>query len=585
MSKEQVVTQSKISRRIHEDADGEEVMDAQALEMEALYAESFKNLEEGSIVEGTILSIEREGVLVDIGYKSEGSIPRSEFTKEDLEKLKVGGLILVYLEQREDSEGNILLSKEKADKMKVWKDLEKVSDNGEIIEGKILSRIKGGMIVDIGIKAFLPGSQIDLRPVRDLDQLVGKSFPMKIIKMNQKRGNIVVSRRVLLEETRDKKRQSTLSNLTEGQIVPGIVKNITEYGAFIDLGGIDGLLHITDMSWGRVNHPSEVFMVGDKIDVVILKYDRETGRVSLGYKQRSPDPWADVESKYAVGTRIRGKIASLTDYGAFVELQPGIEGLVHISEMTWSHEVRHPSKLVAVGDMIEAVVLSLDKKGRKISLGMKQVDHNPWDIIEKKFPIGTKVEGKVRSITDFGLFVGISDGIDGLIHISDLSWTKHIKHPSEVFKKGQKIDAVVLKIDREKERLSLGFKQLTQDPWEKEIPEKFKVGAPITGKISKITEFGVFIELAEDVEGLIHVSELGLATGQKIEDSFKAGNEITAKVVKIDTAERKIGLSLKEQRRDVENADFRGYMSGQSEEKRTLGSELNKKKNEKEQEK
>ncbi|MBI1821452.1 MAG: 30S ribosomal protein S1 [Nitrospirae bacterium] len=583
MSKEQVLTQNKISRRIHDDEDEEEgVMDAQALEMEALYAESFKNLEEGSIVEGTILSIEREGVLVDIGYKSEGSIPRSEFTKEDLEKLKVGDPILVYLEQREDSEGNILLSKEKADKMKVWKDLEKVSDNGEIIEGKILSRIKGGMIVDIGIKAFLPGSQIDLRPVRDLDQLIGKTFPMKIIKMNQKRGNIVVSRRVLLEETRDKKRQSTLSNLTEGQIVPGIVKNITEYGAFIDLGGIDGLLHITDMSWGRVNHPSELFMVGDKIEVVILKYDRETGRVSLGYKQRTPDPWADIESKYAVGTRIRGKIASLTDYGAFVELQPGIEGLVHISEMTWSHEVRHPSKLVAVGDMIDAVVLSLDKKGRKISLGMKQVDHNPWEVIEKKFPTGTKVEGKVRSITDFGVFVGISDGIDGLIHISDLSWTKHIKHPSEIFKKGQKIDAVVLKIDREKERLSLGFKQLTQDPWEKEIPEKFKLGAQVTAKISKISEFGVFVELAEDVEGLIHISELGLPTGQKIEDTYKAGSEITAKVVKIDTGERKIGLSLKEQRRDSENADYRSYMSGQSEEKRTLGSELNKKMNEKE---
>jgi small subunit ribosomal protein S1 len=548
------------------------------MEMEALYAESFKNLEEGSIVEGVVLTVDRDGVLVDIGYKSEGRIPGSEFSKEDLEKVKVGGPILVYLEQREDSEGNILLSKEKADKMKVWKDLEAANERGDIIDGKIISRIKGGMIVDIGIKAFLPGSQIDLRPIRDLDQLVGKSFPMKIIKMNQKRGNIVVSRRVLLEETRDKKRQSTLSNLTEGMVVPGIVKNITEYGAFIDLGGIDGLLHITDMSWGRVNHPSELFMVGDKVEVMILKYDKETGRVSLGYKQKTADPWAEVESKYSVGTRIKGKVASLTDYGAFVELETGIEGLVHISEMTWSHEIRHPSKLVAVGDRIDAVVLSLDKKGRKISLGMKQIEQNPWDLIEKKYPVGTRVEGKVRSITDFGVFVGISDGIDGLIHISDLSWTKHIKHPSEVFKKAQKVDAVVIKIDREKERLSLGFKQLTPDPWEKEIPEKFRVGSAVTGKISKITEFGVFVELAEDIEGLIHVSELGLPTGQKIEDAFKAGNEVTAKVVKIDTAERKIGLSIKELKRESENSDYQSYMSSQSEEKRTLGSELNRKK-------
>lgn len=577
MAKEQVLPQSKISRRIHEDGETR-LDDPMAMEMEALYAESFKNLEEGSIVEGVVLTVDRDGVLVDIGYKSEGRIPGSEFSKDDLEKVKVGGPILVYLEQREDSEGNILLSKEKADKMKVWKDLEAANERGDIIDGKIISRIKGGMIVDIGIKAFLPGSQIDLRPIRDLDQLVGKSFPMKIIKMNQKRGNIVVSRRVLLEETRDKKRQSTLSNLTEGMVVPGIVKNITEYGAFIDLGGIDGLLHITDMSWGRVNHPSELFMVGDKVEVMILKYDKETGRVSLGYKQKTADPWAEVESKYAVGTRIKGKVASLTDYGAFVELEPGIEGLVHISEMTWSHEIRHPSKLVAVGDRIDAVVLSLDKKGRKISLGMKQIEQNPWDVIEKKYPVGTRVEGKVRSITDFGVFVGISDGIDGLIHISDLSWTKHIKHPSEVFKKAQKVDAVVIKIDREKERLSLGFKQLTQDPWEKEIPEKFRVGAPVTGKISKITEFGVFVELAEDVEGLIHVSELGLATGQKIEEAFKAGNEVTAKVVKIDTAERKIGLSIKELKRESENSEYHSYMSSQSEEKRTLGSELNRKK-------
>ena len=357
-----------------------------------------------------------------------------------------------------------------------------------------------------------------------------------------------------------------------------MVKNITEYGAFIDLGGIDGLLHITDMSWGRVNHPSELFMVGDKVEVVILKYDKETGRVSLGYKQKSPDPWLSVENKYPVGTRLKGKVASLTDYGAFVELEPGIEGLVHISEMTWSHEIRHPSKLVAPGDIVDAVVLSMDRKGRKISLGMKQIETNPWEVIEKKFPVGTKVEGKIRSITEFGVFVGISDGIDGLIHISDLSWNRNIKHPSELFKKGQKIDAVVLKIDREKERLSLGFKQLSNDPWEKEVPEKFGMGSTVTGKVTKITEFGLFVELSPEIEGLIHISETGLPTGQKIEDVFKPGTEVTAKVVKFDAADRKIGLSIKDLKRDSEQSDYQSYVKGQSEEKRTLGSEMARKK-------
>ncbi len=406
---------------------------------EALYAATFQDKAEGSVLEGTILAFEGDSILVDVGYKSEGMIPKEEFKPEEYAELKVGGLVTVYLEEREDADGNIVLSKEKADRMRIWKEIEEA-----IVEAKVLSRIKGGMIVDIGVKAFLPGSQIDLRPVRNLERLIGETYPMKIIKMNHKRGNIVVSRRVLLEESRDKRRALTLSSLREGQVIEGVVKNITEYGAFIDLGGIDGLLHITDMSWGRVGHPSELFIVGDKVSVVVLKYDKTSGRVSLGTKQKTPDPWGDVESKYSPQTKVLGKVVSLTDYGAFVELEPGIEGLVHISEMSWAHEVKHPSRLVSVGDEVGAVILSVDRKARKISLGMKQIEPNPWDLVEKQYPSGTVIKAKeIRSITDFGVFVGLEEGIDGLIHISDISWTRHVKHPSEIFKKGQEIDAVV----------------------------------------------------------------------------------------------------------------------------------------------
>jgi small subunit ribosomal protein S1 len=368
---------------------------------------------------------------------------------------------------------------------------------------------------------------------------------VKVIKMNHRRSNIVVSRRAVLEENRDKKKLTALANIQEGQTVQGTVKNITDYGAFIDLGGIDGLLHITDMSWGRVSHPSELMMVGDKVEVVILKYDREVGRVSLGLKQKTPDPWSNIEEKYRVGSRVKGKVVSIADYGAFVELEPGIEGLVHISEMSWSHDLKHPSKLVTVGNVVDTVVLNLDKKGRKISLGMKQFEHNPWDVVEKKYTVGTKIEGKVKSITDFGVFVGLDEGIDGLIHISDLSWTKRINHPSELFKKGQSIEAVVLKIDREKERISLGYKQLTPDLWEHEIPEKYKVGQQVQGKVVRVTDFGVFVELEDGVEGLIHVSEMDLDLPAKIEDLFKVQDEVTAKITRVDTTERKIALSVR----------------------------------------
>jgi small subunit ribosomal protein S1 len=539
----------------------EEPMDRGALA--ALYEQTFRNFEEGTIIEGRVVAVSKDRVVVDIGYKSEGVIPADQFNPEDLQALHVGDRLQVYIEEREDADGNLVLSKEKADKMKVWEDLEKAHKEERVVDGKVISRIKGGMMVDIGVKAFLPGSQIDLHPVRDLDGLVGKTFPLKIIKINHRRGNVVVSRRVLLEESRDRKRQTTLSTLKEGQLIQGTVKNITEYGAFIDLGGIDGLLHITDMSWGRVGHPSELFMVGDKVEVMVLKYDRETGRISLGLKQKGADPWTGVGAKYQIGGRVRGRVVSLTDYGAFVELEPGVEGLVHVSEMSWTHEVRHPSRIVSVGDQVEAQVLNVDIGNRKISLGMKQIAPNPWDMVESKYPAGTRIEGKVKSLTDFGAFIGLDEGIDGLIHISDLSWTRHIKHPSEVLKKGQKVEAVVLKIDKEKERLSLGYKQLTRDPWDDEIPQRYKTGNPVAGKVSKLTDFGVFVELDGGVEGLIHVSETGLDSSTRLEDKFKPGDDVAAKIIKVDREERKIALSLREHRQDSERRQMEDYHTAQ----------------------
>ena len=547
----------------------EQQLDREALA--ALYEETFKNLEEGTITEGRVVALTKDKVVVDIGYKSEGMIPSDQFSHEDLQNIKIDDRIQVYIEECEDADGNLVLSKEKADKMKIWEELEKLYKEEKSIDGKVVSRIKGGMMVDIGVKAFLPGSQIDLHPVRDLDGLVGRTFPMKIIKINHRRGNVVVSRRVLLEETRDKKRQTTLATLKEGQLIQGMVKNITDYGAFIDLGGIDGLLHITDMSWGRVGHPSEMFNVGDRVEVSVLKYDRETGRISLGLKQKSADPWTNVAGKYPIGTRVKGRVVSLTDYGAFVELEPGVEGLVHVSEMSWTHEVRHPSRVVAIGDQVEAAVLNVDPASRKISLGMKQTAPNPWDMVEGKYPIGTRIEGKVKSLTDFGAFIGLDEGIDGLIHISDMSWTKHIKHPSELFKKGQKVEAVVLRIDKEKERLSLGYKQLSRDPWDDEIPARYRVGDSTTGKVTKMADFGIFVELEGGIEGLIHISEAGLDQSGKLEEKFKLQDEVTAKIIKVDREERKIALSLRDHQLDSERRHVDEYHASQGALDQSLG--------------
>ncbi len=537
----------------------------------ALYEETFKNLEEGTITEGRIVAVTKDKVVVDIGYKSEGMIPNDQFSTEELQNIKVGDRLQVYIEECEDADGNLVLSKEKADKMKIWEELEKLFNDGKSIDGKIVARIKGGMMVDIGVKAFLPGSQIDLHPVRDLDGLVGRTFPLKIIKINHRRGNVVVSRRVLLEETRDSKRKTTLSTLKEGQLIHGMVKNITDYGAFIDLGGIDGLLHITDMSWGRVGHPSEMFNIGDKVEVSVLKYDRETGRISLGLKQKSADPWTGVASKYAIGTRVRGRVVSLTDYGAFIELEPGVEGLVHVSVMSWTHEVRHPSRVVSIGDQVEAAVLNVDSASRKISLGMKQTAPNPWDMVEGKYAIGTRIDGKVKSLTDFGAFVGLEEGIDGLIHISDMSWTKHIKHPSELFKKGQKVEAVVLRIDKEKERLSLGYKQLKSDPWDDEIPNRYAVGDVAVGKVSKVADFGIFVELDGGVEGLIHISEAGIEQQAKLEEKFRLQDEVTAKIIKVDREERKIALSLRDHQMDSDRRTVDEYHATQGALDQSLG--------------
>jgi small subunit ribosomal protein S1 len=523
-------------------------------ELERLYEESLRHIQEGEIVRGRIVQIDRDVVLVDVGYKSEGIIDLAEFPDYGRD-LQVGQEIDVLLEEKEDREGQVILSKEKANRIKIWDDISKKYDNNEIIEGVVVARIKGGLTVDVGLKAFLPGSQIDLRPVRNLDRLLGEKLQMRIIKLNKRRGNIVLSRRVLLEEDRQRAKEKTLASLAEGQIVEGVVKNITEYGAFIDLGGIDGLLHITDMSWGRVGHPSELFAIGDKVRVMVLKFDQENERVSLGLKQMTPDPWTNVAAKFPEGSRVTGKVVSITDYGAFVELEEGIEGLVHISQMSWARRTRHPSKIVNIGDVIEAVVLSVDTERKRISLGMKQIEPNPWTTVDERYPVGSEVEGKVRNLTDFGAFIALEEGIDGLIHISDMSWTQRVKHPSDLLKKGQKVKAVVLNVDKDNERLSLGLKQMEPDPWTL-VPSKYHVGQEIRVKIVKVANFGAFAELEDGVEGLIHLSELSSEKVENPEEVVTVGQELEAKIIKIDAEARKIGLSIRAFVEDAEQQEI-----------------------------
>ena len=510
-----------------------------------LYEESFKRFAEGEVVTGRIISVDKDHVLVDIGYKSEGQIRLNEFKDEEGNiKAELGDSVEVMVEWWDDEEERVVLSKEKAANIKTWDAIKKSYDEDGTVEGVISNRVKGGFSVDIGVQAFLPGSQADLRPIRNLDELVGQTYEFKILKYNRKRSNIVLSRRAILEKEREEKRSTTLESIHEGKVVDGIVKNITDYGVFIDLGGVDGLLHITDISWGRVKHPSELFAVGDSISVKILSFDLEKERVSLGMKQLSTDPWSIASEKYAVGSKVTGVVVSLTDYGAFVELEEGIEGLIHVSEMSWTRKVRHPSKVVSVSEEVEAVVLDIKPESRRISMGMKQVVPNPWDVIAEKYPVGTTIEGKIKNITDFGLFIGIDEGIDGLVHISDISWIKRIKHPSELFKKGDMVQAIVLDIEKDGERFSLGIKQLQDDPW-KSVAERYKVGKEITGTITNLTDFGVFVELEEGIEGPVHVSEISKEKIKTPVGMFNIGDVITARVMNINSDERRIGLSIK----------------------------------------
>ncbi len=535
---------------------------------------------EGEIVKGRVVRVRGDSVIVDIGYKSEGEIPIDEFIgPEGKPQVDVGQEVEVLVLRREDEDGLVSLSKEKADKLKVWDEISAACERDELIEGTITQRVKGGLSVTIrgGVKAFLPGSQVDLRPVRNLDSYIGKTFKFKVIKFNKRRGNIVLSRRVLLEKEREEMKAKLLESLEEGQIVEGTIKNLTDYGAFVDLGGIDGLLHVTDMSWGRVKHPSEVLKVGDKIKVKVLKYNPETERVSLGLKQITEDPWLRAEERYVPGTVVKGRVVSLKDYGAFVELEEGIEGLIHVSEMSWTRRIKHPSKMLEVGDTVEAVVLDIDAQNNRISLGMKQLEPNPYETLREKYPPGTVVRGKVRNIADFGIFVEIEDGIDGLVHISDLSWTQRVRHPSELYQKGDEVEAVVLDIDfdGEKPKISLGIKQTVPDPWDR-IPIDYPPGKLLDVTIRKVSEYGAFVELEPGIDGFIHVSEMA---EERIDDPrkhFQPGQKVKAEIVAVDPEERKISLSIKAAQRSEELADVQGF-GGVSGVQATLGDVLKEK--------
>ncbi|MFH1573688.1 MAG: 30S ribosomal protein S1 [Acidobacteriota bacterium] len=525
----------------------------------AAYDRRGQRFSEGEVVRGKVIAISASGVVVDVGFKSEGIIPIEQFHDEKGTLLvQTGDEVDVFLEQTEDADGYVVLSREKAERMKIWDEIERAYRDGSVVKGRVIERIKGGLAVDIGVRAFLPGSQIDLRPVRNLDSLRGEEFEMKVIKVNKKRGNIVLSRKAVLEESMKEEKARTMEILEEGIDLEGVVKNITDYGAFVDLGGVDGLLHITDMSWGRVNHPSELFNVGDKIKVKVIKFNREEGRVSLGYKQLLEDPWLHADMRYPKNIRIQGKVVSLTDYGAFVELEPGVEGLIHISEMTWNKRVKHPSKIVTVGDTVDVVVLDIDLEARRISLGLKQTEPNPWDLIEARYPAGTVINGKVRNITDFGAFVEVEEGIDGLVHVSDMSRTKRIKHPSEVLKKGDDVQAIVLSIDAASQKLSLGLKQLEPDRWE-EWFNFHNVGDVLRGTVVRMTNFGAFVELEEGIEGLCHVSELDDKHVEKPMEFLNVGQEIEMRIIKLNLQEKKIGLSLKAMKEEEPRLEFTPY--------------------------
>jgi len=513
------------------------------------------------VLQGTVLAIKGKDVIIDFGYKSEGLCPIEQFqTPTGQTTVQVGDVVDVMIDHGEQPEGYVLLSHTRAARLRIWDNLDKAYEEQLVISGRVLGRVKGGLAVDVGIKAFMPGSQADPRPVHNLDSLIGQDIPVKIIKLNRRRGNVVVSRKIAVEEEVNARKGATLEHLSEGAVVTGVVKNLTDYGAFIDLGGIDGLLHVTDMSYGRITHPSEMLNVGDEITVKVLKFDKGKERVSLGIKQLEPDPWETVIERYPVNGRVIGRVVNVTDYGAFVELEPGVEGLIHISEMTWSRRMKHPSKVVKPGDQVEAAILEVHPKDRRISLGLKQLEPNPWTTIDQRYSVGSVVEGRVRNMTDFGAFIEIEEGIDGLVHVSDLSWTKRVKHPSEVLKKGQIVQAVILNIDSGAHRLSLGIKQLQPDAWESYF-STHQVGDIVHGRICRLASFGAFVELAEGVEGLCHYSEVPGFSGRRGTDDLpiSIGDELDFKIIKMSEAEKKIGLSLRAIADDEEKSRLTDY--------------------------
>jgi small subunit ribosomal protein S1 len=526
----------------------------------ALFESSLKQVRPGEVVRGHVVQVTRDYVTVDIGYKSEGQIPIHEFTARDgTVEVQPGDEVDVYFDSSEGEHGGIALSRSRAEQLKVWTDIERAFQGEGTVEGTIVGKVKGGLKVDIGVSAFLPGSHADIRPARNLDRYIGQRGRFAILKFNRSRGNVVVSRRAVMEKEREVLKEETLKVLEEGVILEGTVKNITDYGAFVDLGGIDGLLHVTDMTWGRVSHPSEVVKVGDTVRVVILKYDPSRERVSLGMKQILPDPWNEARERFPIGSRVHGKVVSLTDYGAFVELDKGIEGLIHVSEMSWTKRVNHPREVLSEGQDVDVQILDVDPGNRRISLGLKQTEPNPWDLVRVNHPVGSHISGKVKSITDFGIFVGVTEGVDGLVHVSDLHWTRKVKHPSELYKKGDDVEAIVLGVDVDNERISLGVKQLSADPWST-LAQRHPEGSRVNGKVTSVADFGVFVEIENGIEGLIHVSQLSTERVDKPQTLYKPGDEVEAEVVSIDTRERRVALSIKALRRTEEREEVESYM-------------------------
>ena len=561
----------------NENMNAEMEMDFEAALEDYLNAD-FGNLDEGSIVSGEVVKVDKDFVLIDVNFKSEGQIAVSEFLDAEGEMtVAVGDKVDVFVANKNENEGTIHLSRDKAKRMQLFDKLEEVQEKEGVVEGRIIRRIKGGYTVDLGgVEAFLPGSHVDLRPVPDMDALVDQTYEFKILKINRRRSNVIVSRRVLLEEQRNEMRSQLLETLEEEQTVKGKVKNITEYGVFIDLGGLDGLLHITDMSWKRIKHPKEMVALGDELELKVLNFDKEGQKVSLGLKQLVPDPWEDISGKYPEGAKYTGKVTNLADYGAFVELEAGVEGLVHISEMSWTRKLRHPSQMVRVGDEVDVVVLGVDPDKKRISLGMKQVKPNPWDVVAEKFPEGTILEGQIKNITEFGVFIGIEDGIDGLIHVSDISWTRKVRHPSEVYAVGDSVQAKVLTVDKENEKFTLGVKQLSEDPWS-QVPTKYPVGCTLEGLVTNITDFGLFVEVEEGIEGLVHVSEISHKKIKNPSEMFKEGVTIQAKVIHVSADERRLGLSIKQLKEDTEKRQPKEFRSGPADSGNTLGELLKQK--------